>query len=280
MDHPDEHTLELLILEPERFSSTARGGLAMHIADCGGCRNLFETLEGLHRGLRSDVGVSPDVTARAVHRIFCPGNIIRLLPYHPHPKTPVGESYAGVLAAMSPAVDMHKGYETVATFASETDHMLLRVRQDAARRKVKLYYLTDDAAKRTGPVITLPVLGAEAVLDEHGQSEFDIPEPKSAREWASLEVLVSLPAYALTWTRGSEGQTPTDGGGDASYRIILHEKDGTVSFECRIAPGAPGIRRAVVWSPEGNSILVEVTDGRGSFTDPSPGDPLLIRLYA
>jgi hypothetical protein len=35
-----------------------------------------------------------------------------------------------------------------------------------------------------------------------------------------------------------------------------------------------------VWSPEGNSILVEVTDGRASFTDPSPGDPLLIRLYA
>ena len=56
----------------------------------------------------------------------------------------------GVLAAMSPAVDMHKGYETVATFASETDHILLRVRQDAALRKVKLYYLTDDAAKRTG----------------------------------------------------------------------------------------------------------------------------------
>lgn len=280
MDHPDEHTLELLILEPGRFSGAAQEGLTIHIAECAGCRNLFGTLQDLHRGLRAADAVSPDLPARAVQRIFSPDNIIRLSPWHPHPRTPAGESYAGVLAAMSPAMDMHKGYETVATFASEADHILLRVRQDAARRKVKLYYLTDDPAKRTGPVITLPVLRADAVLDAQGQSEFDIPEPKSAREWSSLEVLVSLPAFTVTWTRAGDDHISTDGSTNGSYRVILHEKDGTISLECQVAPGVPGIRRAVVWSPEGNSTLVEVADGRVSFADPSPGNPLLIRLYA
>ena len=52
---------------------------------------------------------------------------------------------------------------------------------------------------------------------------------KSAREWASLEVLVSLPAFAVTWTRAGEDHISTDGSSDASYRVILHEKDGTVS---------------------------------------------------
>ena len=151
---------------------------------------------------------------------------------------------------------------------------------DSCRRLAPQYAEQHPLNPLSSPVITLPVLGADAVLDAQGQSEFDIAEPKSAREWSSLEVLVSLPVYAVTWIRGGEDHGATDGSDSVSYRVVLHEKDGTISFECQIAPGVPGIRRAVVWSPEGASTLVEVADGRGSFADPSPGSPLLIRLYA
>lgn len=200
MEHIDEHTLELMVVEPERFPPSRRTEILSHINDCPGCRALHEEIRSLHQDLRDQQGQTTPMIGIAIRKIFANLPVIHLTHFHPHLQVPAGASYSGILAAMAPETLSHEGYETVATFASEADHILLRVRQDAGNRRVRLYYHAEDPKCQVGPVVTLPALGADAVIDDHGRSEFRIDTPRSPREWSQLEALVAFPVCSLVRT--------------------------------------------------------------------------------
>lgn len=280
MIHPDEHTLETLVLAPACIPADERAAIGEHLTACAGCRALHETILAVHRGLADGAGRPASALSRAVQRILGGAAVVRLTPYHPSPRTTTGGVYTGVLAAMAPDSTGREGFETVATFASEKDHILLRVRQDAAHNRVKLYYHADDPARMAGPVVTLPALAADAVIDDHGRSEFAIPAARSAREWSALEAFVAFPVCTVTRdAQGAVAAVNATGGMSASYRVRLTQDAEAMHLAWTAEEDAPEIRRAVLWTPDGRSLLVETSHGQASFPDPCPGERILIRLY-
>jgi hypothetical protein len=178
---------------------------------------------------------------------------------------------------MAPESTSEKGFETVATFASTVDHILLRVRQDAARRRVKLYYHADDPQCQLGPVVTLPALDADAVIDDRGRAEFHIEAPRTPREWSQLEALVAFPV--CTAVRTEDGSVHVEHTPGHSYSPSIEAHGTQIAIHCADGPGIPEVRRAVVWSEDAKPVLVQLTSGQGSFLDPASGKKLVIRLY-
>ncbi len=277
MVHIDEHTLEMLILEPERFQPAERAVLAAHISVCPGCHAVHEDLMTLHGYVRESQGQPTPSLVAAMKRIFARGTMVSLTPYHPHLQVPAGGSYSGILAAMAPESMSQEGFETVATYASEVNHILLRVRQDASNRRVKLYYHADDPLCQLGPVVTLPALDADAVIDDQGRAEFHIEAPRTPREWSQAEALVAFPVCSAV--RAEDGTVHVENTPGHSYDVSLEPSGALIGIRCSDGPTMPGIRRAVIWSAEGLPLLVGLTGGRASFLDPAPGRKLVIRLY-
>ena len=279
MAHADEHTLEMMVLEPGRVAAAERATVMAHIADCAGCRAVHEDLIALHRDLRESAASRAMAVDDAMRKIFASPGVIHLVPYRPHLQVPVGASYSGILAAMAPETVSHEGFETVATFASEADHILLRVRQDATGHRVKLYYHADDPSRQCGPMVTLPALEADAVIDDQGRAEFPIAAPKSPREWSHLEALVTFPVCSLV--RGEDHTVTVEEKPQPSgaYHIECRQDGPTIELRSGQDPGMSEIRRAVVWLPDGRSVLVRMSAGTCSFTDPAPQKKLVIRLY-
>ncbi len=277
MAHIDEHTLELLILEPERFPEAERAVLTAHAGVCAGCRAVYEDLLALHGHLRDSQGQATPSLATAMQRFLGPHAVVRLTPYHPHLQVPAGGSYSGILAAMAPESMSHEGFETVATYASEVNHILLRVRQDASNRRVKLYYHADDPLCQLGPVVTLPALDADAVIDDAGRAEFPIEAPRTPREWSQAEALVAFPVCSAV--RAENGTVSVDNTPGHAYEVAIESSGDQITLRCSDGPSMPGIRRAVIWSAEGKAVLIHLTSGRGVFPDPAPGKRIVVRLY-
>ena len=277
MVHIDEHTLELLILEPERFPEAERAVLTAHAGACAGCRAVYEDLMAVHGHLRDSQGQTTPLLAVAMRRFLGPQAVVRLMPYHPHLQVPAGGSYSGILAAMAPESMSPEGFETVATYASEVDHILLRVRQDASNRRVKLYYHADDPQCQLGPVVTLPALDADAVIDDAGRAEFHIEAPRTPREWSQTEALVAFPVCSAV--RAEDGTVSVDNTPGHAYEVALSTSGDQITLRCSDGPSMPAIRRAVVWSAEGKAMMLQVSSGRGTFPDPAPGKRFVIRLY-
>jgi hypothetical protein len=212
-----------------------------------------------------------------MQRIFAHATVIRLTPYHPQLQVPGGGSYSGILAAMAPESMSGEGFETVATYASAVDHILLRVRQDAAGHRVKLYYHADDPMCQRGPVVTLPALDADAVIDDQGRAEFNIEAPRTPREWSQLEALVAFPV--CTAVRAEDGTVHLDPPSGLAVNVSIEAHGEQIAIFCPDGPGVPEVRRAVVWSTEAKPALVQLSTGRGSFLDPASGKKLVIRLY-
>jgi hypothetical protein len=277
MDHINEHTLELMVMDPEQFPAGRRTEILAHCGECPGCRALQEEIRALHHDLQEQQGVPSPMLGAAIGKIFAKSPVIQLTHYHPHLQVPAGASYSGILAAMAPEAMSHEGYETVATFASEADHILLRVRQDAGNRRVRLYYHADDPTRQLGPVVTLPALGADAVIDDQGRSEFRIETPRSPREWSQLEALVAFPVCSLL--RTASGSVTITQETAHSYEVVLEPRGGVLEVRCANASPAPPIRRAVIWAAEGKPVVVEMDSGRASVAGFDPAKSLLIRLY-
>jgi hypothetical protein len=275
--HADEHTLELLVLEPDRFQASDRAAILAHLGECPGCRAVHEDLMAVYAELRKEPGRPDAQLAVMMRRIFTPAPVIRLTPYHPHLQVPAGGSYSGILDAMAPETMSREGFETVATFASPVDHILLRVRQDASTRQVKLYYHADDPLCQLGPVVTLPALDADAVIDDHGRAEFQIEAPRSPRAWSQLEALVAFPV--CTAVRDEDGVVRVDNTSGRMYDVTIGTHGGHLDMHCSGGPTAPDLRRAVIWSEAHQPVLVQLSSGHASFPDPASGKKLMIRLY-
>lgn len=277
MLHADEHTLELLILDPERFPAPDRAAILAHLGDCPGCRAVHDDLVALHAALREGHEEASAPPLAAMQRIFAHAPVIRLTPYHPQLQVPGGGSYSGILAAMAPETTSREGFETVATYASAVDHILLRVRQDAEGRRVKLYYHADDPMCQLGPVVTLPALDADAVIDDQGRAEFQIETPRTPREWSRLEALVAFPA--CTVVRLEDGTVRVDPAHGRVHDVSIAAQGEHLEIRCSDGPTVPVLRRAVIWSEGEKPELVQLSSGYGSFIDPFPGKKLVIRLY-
>lgn len=277
MTHLGEHILASLITDPQGLSDEERAAARAHLDSCAGCSGLYEEIRAVHEELHTGAPVSTAILEKAIHRIFAPDRVVRLVPFHPHLQVPAGSSYAGILAAMAPEQVSREGYETVATFASEVDHMLLRVRQDAGQRRVRLYFHTPDPAHRRGAVITLPALHADAVVDEQGRAEFLIDQPRTPRAWSQLEALVTFPVYSLR--RTADGVVHRDLQAAHGYDVLLRQQDDRLVLHCTHQPDVPAIRRVVIWDADNRSMILDTPSDDNAFPDPSPGHTVVIHLY-
>lgn len=282
MTHPDEHSIEMYVLKPETMASEDLRGLEGHFSECAGCRAVERALREFYADFENSAEVDRVLIARVIQRAFSSTRVIRLSYYRPRPQTTTLQSYTGVLAAMTGANSARPGFETVATYASEPDHILLRIRQDAFNRRVKVYYHADDPAKRDGAIVSLPSVPGEIVLDDDGQLEFGIPEAKTSREWAALDALVILPLGMVEVDSPSPGKTLSRSlgiDGTVDYAVTLRNYEGTITVHVQPVGGAVPIHRLVVKGGPGTTVLVDLSDGHGAFPAPPTSDLLLLRLY-
>jgi hypothetical protein len=281
MPHPDEHSIEMYVLRPENLPESTRRDMAGHLSLCAGCRAVEESLRSFHIDFAHEAQADPARIAKLVTRAFSSPRIFHLRYYRPRPQISAGESYAGVLAAMTSSPRTGPGFETVASFASEHDHMLLRVRQDVVNRRVKIYYHADDPAKYAGAIVSLPALPAEIVLDDKGQMEFEIQEAKSPREWAALDVLVTLPLISLEveCPPPDEVRSAIVGAQESARREVTIENRGD-RIEIGVASigEVPSIHRLVVRDESGKNVLVTLSEGHASLTS-TPSERILLRFY-
>jgi hypothetical protein len=281
MSHPDEHIIEMHILRPESLPETVRRETAEHLSSCTSCRAVEESLRSFHADFARPGEADPARVAQLVARAFSSPRIYHLPCYRPRPHTSAGESYTGVLAAMTSDSGTRAGFETVASFASEPDHMLLRVRQDAVKKRVKVYYHADDTARSAGAIVSFPALPAEIVLDDKGQMEFEIPEAMTSREWAALEALVTLPVGTAKMETPPIGESWSEQVGDQSsahHIVTAKARTDSIALEVTSIGNAPTIRRVVLKDGAGRNILLELSGGYGTVT-PLPVGPLVLRLY-
>jgi len=282
MTHPDEHSVELYILRPDAMAAGPRKELQEHLSACAGCRAVEHSLREFHAEFTQAPQADDALVARVTKRAFSSAGTIRLVHYHPRPHTTAGQSYIGVLAAMTGSAGARPGFETVASYASEADHILLRVRQDAGNKRVKVYYHADDPGKRDGAIVSIPALHADIVLDDHGQMEIGIPEAKTSHEWAALDAMVSLPVGAVEVPPPPPGETVTTNvvvHSTAEYAVTLKNENGVCTVLVQPIGDAVSVRRVVAKSGAGNTLIVDVSNDCGTFSAPPATDRLVLRFY-
>jgi hypothetical protein len=283
MGHPDENTIEMYILKPASIASERRRELEEHLSECPGCRAVEVSLREYYSEFERGPEIDRALVTRVIKRAYSLGRVIRLTHYHPRPNTTAGQPYTGLLAAQAGEQGRRQGFETVGTFASETDHILLRVRQDTINRRVKIYYHAEDPQMREGAIVTIPDLPAEIVLDEHGQMEFGIADAKSAREWAAFSALIALPLAKAETERpavGNEASTLIVADGANAYELTVSNKGESCTVLVRSMDDAPPVRRVVARDESGETVLVDLVGGSGTFSISPDCRRLLFRLYS
>jgi hypothetical protein len=264
------------------MASELRHELQEHLSSCPGCRAIESSLRAFHTDFAATPEPEHALVARVTKHAFFPARIIRLSHYRPRPQSTAGQTYVGVLAAMTGPAGVRPGFETVASFASEPDHILLRVRQDAEHRRVKVYYHADDPGKRDGAIVSIPSLPAEIVLDDHGQMEFGIPEAKTSREWAALDAIVTLPVGVLQVEPPPAGETLSTIlaiHGVDDYRVVLQNSGGAFMVSVQPIGDAIPVRRVVAKDGSGTTVIADLSDGRATFSVTPAGDRFVLRFY-
>lgn len=284
MKHPDEHTIDLFILNPESLDPALCDGVRLHIEECAGCRSFADYLENFYRHLQWG---SQDHSARVetlTRNIFHQPSAFLLRPFKPRPNLPITSyGFTSILAAMTPPAGMGPRFDTVATLASEEEKSLLRIRLDRATHSIRLYLHTDDAMKREGAIVSLPSLSSDIVLDERGQGEFTLAQEIAEPAWSTLEALIRLPVFSMElmstqFMKGTVYRHETSSN-FATWSATLSHIGGRFIVAVEARDGQP-LTMAVMRGSGGETYFVALQDGKGEIALPVLPPAFVIRFYS
>lgn len=282
MHHSDEHTLEMYVLEPDRFAPEQLAELRSHLQQCSGCRAVEEGLRQFHEELRRAPGSSPDAVPRMMEAILPTPRVIRLHPYHAKPHAgALNSSYTTVLAAMTVKSHAPQLNETVATLASEPEQTLVRIRREGREHSYRMYVLADDPRKRDCVVVSLPAVG-EFVTDQNGQVSFEIGASDEPVDWGQVEGFLKLPVAVFSFHAAdlplAHAIRHNAGKGTEEYVVELDVDDGRLCIRVRGGEGSNIPTTALLKMASGISVATLV-HGTGEIALKGEEGSLMLRLY-
>jgi hypothetical protein len=192
MDHPEEHEIELYVLQPDRLPQSRRDEMDRHLLSCPACAKIHGFLRTFYQDLSVQATQESPRMKDFVNALFPPSGIIELRPFRFSPPLPNGANHTTLLAAMTHPETVRR-FRTVCTLASEEQHAVLRIVYDAEKTEYALYVLTDDPGAAACSMVSVPDLNLELITDEHGKAVFAGPFESAA--WDNLAATLRLCRY-------------------------------------------------------------------------------------
>jgi hypothetical protein len=283
MLHYDERTIDLFVQNPAILAPEVLKAMERHIPGCPACRGLATFLQEYYRELTEYADSRSSEVEAIMARLMPLPSIIRLRPYRPVASGPsLGNTYISVMAAMSASPQPTSG--TVATLASERDHIVLRIRAEKEDSSYHLFLHADDPRKLEGVLVDFPEVPAGFVLDEKGQAEFQWAEGRRPNEWSSLEAIAHFPIAAQTVNgnllreRGSLTVDLLLAKGRCTVDLTYDVSSSMLSARCS-RPGGE-VSALTLKAPHGTAYLIPLQNGEGRIAIPGPPAELVLRLYA
>jgi hypothetical protein len=283
MLHYDERTIDLFVQNPTLLAPEVLQAMERHFPNCPACRGLATFLQEYYRELNEYADSRSSEVEAIMARLMPMPSIIRLRPYRPTvSRTPMGNTYISVMAAMSASPQPTSG--TVATLASERDHIVLRIRAEKEGTSYHLFLHADDPRKLEGVLVDFPEVPAGFVLDEKGQAEFQWLEGRRPKEWSSLEAIAHFPIAAQTVNGDmlrKEGSCTADlllAKGRCAVELTYDASTSMLSARCS-RPGGE-VSALTLKAPSGTAYLIPLQNGEGRIAIPGPPPELVLRLYA
>jgi hypothetical protein len=284
MQHPDEVTIERIILGDPTLPPGEREATEAHVQSCPSCGTLAGWLRRYYaEAARARTLFYPEIAA-LVDRIAGAPAREHLIPYRPVAPTGSGPQVGiTVLAAMSPPAEPTTRFQTVATLACKASGTLARIQLDRQQDSYRFYLHTDDPERLRGVVVTCPELRADLVLDENGQAEFNLGRIPDAHEWSQLEAVARWPLARLGLSEGIQATGNVQLQADSAQgRVLvsLTRTDHDLGIEAHVDAGDVQPEVAVIHGAAGKNVLVRLSEGKGVMSGEIPPGPIEIRLYS
>jgi hypothetical protein len=284
MQHPDELTIERVILGDATLPPGEREATEAHVQSCPSC----DTLAGWLRRFYAEAAQArtlffPELAALVDHIAGAPSRE-HLIRYRPQEQAgPRPQAGITVLAAMSPLAEPTTRFQTVATLACRASGTVARIQLDRQQDSYRFYLHTEDPDRLRGVVVTCPELSADLVLDENGQTEFSLARTPDAHEWSQLEAVARWPLARLGLMEGMQGEGIVSLQADSAQgrlRVSLTRTDRDLGIEAHVDADEVQPEVAVIQGSAGKSVLVRLSEGKGVMSGEIPPGPLEIRLYS
>lgn len=284
MHHPDEHTIERVVLHDPTLSAGEREATEAHVQSCPTCGALADWLRKFYADAAQAGTLFYPELAALVDRIIGTPLHERLIPYRPHEQAgPGAQAGITVLAAMSPPPEPTTRFHTVATLACKASGTLARIQLDRQLDSYRFYLHTEDPDRLRDVLVSCPELGADLVLDENGQAEFSPGRTPDAHDWSHIEAVARWPLARLGLAGGLQGRGVVELQADSprgKVLVSLRKTERDLGIEARIGAGEVQPEIAVIQGSAGKSVLVRLSEGKGVMSgEISPGS-LEIRLYS
>ncbi|MGA9118849.1 MAG: hypothetical protein WB699_05745 [Bacteroidota bacterium] len=276
MNHAEEHTLDLYVLNPELLDADLRTALREHLDCCAGCRNLAETIRAFYNELdRHLSGPGTDVRI-LMRRIFPAPPVLRF--------SPSGTTNRTISAGRreSEGAPAGEAQDVLLTRSSSDGEAEITIRRSSDGNACTITLTPNTFASAEGGIVSFAGDDFHVLLDESGEAKFSLAPEQQAARWHEREIIVRFPVAQLhassARVRREGGHTIVDRSADITARVLSREG----AIDITIPPATPErqFHFLSVNNPSRERLLIRLENGAGSIPAESMPEELFIDIYA
>ncbi|MCG3158346.1 MAG: hypothetical protein DKINENOH_04988 [bacterium] len=279
MTHPPESLIEAYVRHPDDLSAVQRDAIAGHLAGCRACHEVGEYLRSFYLELEALQHKTSLQVEQWLQKHSAPAQKVTLHPFKPQREVlRASDGYTVVLAALThepPALR----FQTVATFTSAGQNVLLRLLRDNASDSFRLYLLADPQSRRAHALVSFPALALEVLTDEKGRAAFTLAAHVIPKDWEAVQVVLRFPVHDLQLHAAALGQDTVIWEA-AGHVITLAYVQGTLTLEALPQKAnTPACCFAALTAANGQVVGVALHNGKGVLALAPLPETLTLRFY-
>jgi hypothetical protein len=276
MDHVQEHTLDLYIMNPELLDAGQRAALQEHLDQCEGCRRLADTMKAFYQELEQHL-VQPVADAGILMRRIFPAP--RFLEFPP-PAASTSIDRPAPNAGQTAAQDRPSAL--LLERRSTGNDATLRLFHEVHTERYRLALCPRTFELEECGVASIPNVEGGIVLDDTGQGVFPVPAPGCLEGWESGKIVIRFPVAQLhisTLRAREEGlRTFADPAGRVSASMTLDP--GRLVLTVSLSPPDREVKFVLINGPAAGHTLLPVVGGVCTLPAEAGAEELLIDIYA
>lgn len=280
MTHPPEPLIEAYVRHPQDLSTAQRGAIAGHLAGCRACHEVGEFLRSFYLDLEAlQLKLSPQVE-QWLQEHSALAHKVKLYPFKSQRERPrASDGYTVVLAALThepPALR----FQTVATFTSAGQNVLLRILRDNASDCFRLYLLADPQSRRAHALVSIPALALHVLTDEKGRAAFALAAHLIPKDWEAVQIVLRFPVHDRRLHTAALGQNAVIIWEAAGHVITLAYAQGTLTLAARPQKTTtPACTFVAIGAANGQVLGVALHDGKAGLALAPLPETLTLRFY-
>lgn len=279
MTHPPESRIEAYVRHPDGLSAAQRSAIAGHLAGCRACHEIGEYLRSFYLELEALQHKTSLQVEQWLQKHSALGRQVVLHPFRPQREVlHASDGYTVVLAALThepPALR----FQTVATFTSAGQNVLLRILRDNASDCFRLYLLADPQSRRAHALVSFPALALEVLTDEKGRAAFTLAAHAIPKDWEAVQIVLRFPVHDLQLHTATLGQNAVVRE-EAAHVITLAHVQGILTLEALPQKAnTPVCCFAAITAANGQVLGVALHDGKAVLALAPLPETLTLRFY-